>query len=263
MQWIHTSSRTYKFNHLLSNPRKYDNRTSSSSSHGKFSWQLWNRNWDSFHGYSRSNPLGNYLPRKEQIRGECISPRSMTNSYEFWFAVGKVYCKIQRTSLCQDGVIFKKASRDRLRRKLRNQLKASETLANQVVEQTKSVDNEEFVHIGDRKWKIFPPVKTSARTLFLPRSRSLWSGWYAIMTSTKEKRTTPFIGVLWVPNWGMHFKHPEDNDAQIKIGFITLMKAAKLGSSVARISKVSYCTSVLFKDTQVERWWRRNCWVMS
>ena len=34
--------------------------------------------------------------------------------------------------------------------------------------------------------------------------------------------------------------------------FITFMKeAANPGSSIARIPKVSYCTSVLFKDTQV------------
>ena len=79
MQRIHISSRTSKFLSLRSDPRKYDNWTSSSSSHGKISWQLWSRNSDSFHGYSRSNLLGNYVPRKEPISGECISPRSRTN----------------------------------------------------------------------------------------------------------------------------------------------------------------------------------------
>ena len=37
----------------------------------------------------------------------------------------------------------------------------------------------------------------------------------------------------------MHYKHPEDNYYQTKIGFITFMKeAVKLGSSIARIPSV-------------------------
>ena len=106
MQWIHTSSRTNKFQNLRGDPRKYDCCTSSSSSHGNFSWQLWNRNSDSFHGYSRSNLLGYHMPRKEPIRREFTSPRSRTKPQEFWIVVRKFYRKIQRTLFSRDGVIF-------------------------------------------------------------------------------------------------------------------------------------------------------------
>ena len=50
MQIIHTSSITSKCQSLRSDSREYDNWTSSSSSHGEISWQLWNRNSDFFHG---------------------------------------------------------------------------------------------------------------------------------------------------------------------------------------------------------------------
>ena len=74
------------------------------------------------------------------------------------------------------------------------------THANQVVEPTKSVDNEEFIHIDDRNWKDIPACINFQPKHFLLRTRSLWSDWYAIVTSTKEEQTAPFIGILKVPN---------------------------------------------------------------
>ena len=45
------------------------------------------------------------------------------------------------------------ASGNRLRRKLRKSVEGiGETHANQFVEQTKPLDNEEFIDVGDRKW---------------------------------------------------------------------------------------------------------------
>ena len=74
------------------------------------------------------------------------------------------------------------------------------THANQVVEPTKSVDNEEFIHIDDRNWKDIPACTNFQPKHLLPRSRSLLSDWYAIVTSTKEEQTAPLMGILKVPN---------------------------------------------------------------
>ena len=68
---------------------------------------------------------GNSLPRKGPIRGEFISQRSRTSPHEFGIVIGKISRKIQANFVMLRWSHFLQASRNRLRRELKNQLKAS------------------------------------------------------------------------------------------------------------------------------------------
>ena len=113
-----------------------------------------------------------------------------------------------------------------------------ETHANQVVEQTKLADNEDFIQIDDRKWTDIIACKNFNRNA-LSAETSKFVVRLVRHYDQHERETDG--AVHWssfISKLGDALNHPEDNDSQTKIGFITFMKeAAKLGSSIARIPK--------------------------
>ena len=91
------------------------------------------------------------------------------------------------------------ASGNRLRRKQKSVEGIGDTMRIWLWNIQNHWTKKSFLTLVTRSGQILPPVDTSTEALFLPRSRAL-SDWYAIVISTKETETAPFIGILQVPN---------------------------------------------------------------
>ena len=90
------------------------------------------------------------------------------------------------------------ASGNRLRRKQKSVEGIGDTMRIWLWNIQNHWTKKSFLTLVTRSGQILPPVDTSTEALFLPRSQAL-SDWYAIVISTKETETAPFIGILQVP----------------------------------------------------------------